>query len=255
MLNLPCTIGTVSPAEHEEWHGLSEASARESRYRFLRRVAAEVGADRIALGHTLDDQAETVLLHLIRGSGIDGLSGMRSRAGDLIRPLLGLRRVATEGYCADRRLIPREDATNRDPRFLRNRVRHEVLPALAALQPDIASILARSAEVLAADAAFLHDAAEQTWQDLAPLVEPDRVTLARHDLRRLPPALRSRILRRAISLVGLAHPDAQLDADSLIRLDRVIKDRSGSVRLVQLSTGATARCDRLTVAIMRGESA
>ncbi len=250
-LDLPCTVGIISPAERQEWHGISEAAAREARHRFLRRVAADVGAERIALGHTLDDQAETVLLHLIRGSGTGGLSGMRPRAGDLIRPLLGLRRAATESYCAARHLIPRDDATNRDPRFLRNRVRHEALPVLSSLQPDIATILARTADVLAADAQFLRDAAERAWQGLAPDVAADRVTLARADLRRLPMALRSRVLRRAIGLVGLAHPNAQLDANSITRLDRVIMDRSGSVRTVQLSTGAAARCDRVTVVIAR----
>ncbi len=239
---IPFTLGLVSDNERAGWRGSVEAAARTARYRFLRAVAAEVGADRIALGHTLDDQAETVLLHLLRGSGLDGLTGMRPLSGDIIRPLLGLRRAATEAYCAERSVTPRDDPSNADPRFTRNRIRHELLPLLETYQPEIRPTLARNAEVMAHDADYLNAAAEAAWATTVHATAAEAVTLDRAALRRLHPAIRARVLRRAILLVGSPKPDSTLNADSLARLDRVVLDGSGERRVVQLSTGAVAVC-------------
>lgn len=250
-VGVPCTFGTVPDAERAEWRGSIEASAREARYRFLRTVAAEVGAECIALGHTLDDQAETVLAHFLRGSGLDGLAGMRPRSGDLIRPLLALRHDDTLVYCQAKGVTPRQDATNADPRFTRNRLRHELLPLLATFQPQIIPTLARNAAVIAQDAAFLDAAAEAAYGDAVVEATATSVTLRRAVLRDLPPALRARVLRRAILHVGSPKPDAHLNADSLARLTRVIRDASGEPRHVQLSTGAQALCHLDRVIISR----
>jgi tRNA(Ile)-lysidine synthase len=127
----------------------SEDDARRARYGFLERVAAERNAAAIATGHTRDDQAETVLLHLARGSGIAGLSGMRPSREGIVRPLLCIGRAETAAVCAAAGITPREDATNRSLRYARNRIRKRVLPELAAINPQIATALARLADTAA----------------------------------------------------------------------------------------------------------
>ena len=123
----------------------SEDAARTARYAFLRRVAAEIGATAIATGHTRDDQAETVILHAARGSGLAGLAAMRASRDGIVRPLLPLGREDTAAICTGARVEPREDPTNRSLRFARNRVRHKVMPELAKLNPRASEALARLA--------------------------------------------------------------------------------------------------------------
>src|SRR5205814_10040417 len=108
----------------------SEDAARELRYAFLRRAAHELGASRIATGHTRDDQAETVLLHATRGSGLTGLSGMRPHRDGIVRPLLTIGRADTTAICAEAGIVPRDDRSNTDRKYARNRIRHKVLPEL-----------------------------------------------------------------------------------------------------------------------------
>ena len=140
----------------------SEDDAREFRYAFLRRAAREVGATRIATGHTRDDQAETVLLHATRGSGLAGLAGMRPQRDGIVRPLLVIGRDETESVCIAAGLSPREDRTNADPKYARNRIRHKVLPELERINPRARSALARLADAAAAVADARLHAAEQT---------------------------------------------------------------------------------------------
>ena len=115
----------------------SEEAARDLRYAHLEEVAAEAGATTIALGHNADDQAETILMHLIRGSGLEGLAAMQVREGLRFRPLLQTWRRDIEEHCRRHRLQPVEDASNRDPRFTRNRVRHQLLPLLESFNPGV----------------------------------------------------------------------------------------------------------------------
>jgi tRNA(Ile)-lysidine synthetase-like protein len=136
-----------------------EGAARAARYGALWPAADEFGCRWLATGHTLDDQAETVLLQLLRGTGPDGLAGMPVRSGRLLRPLLAVRRSETRTCCTATGLTWREDPTNATDGPLRNRVRHHLLPLLEQLRPGAASTLARTA-TLAAD--------ERTWLD--PLV-------------------------------------------------------------------------------------
>jgi len=137
----------------------SEDQARRLRYAFLRRAAAAYGATAIATGHTRDDQAETVLLHLARGSGLAGLAAMRPSREGIVRPLLTLARADTAAVCAAAGITPREDPTNRSLAFARNRVRRRVLPELAAINPRIVNALARFADAAAADEDELERAA------------------------------------------------------------------------------------------------
>ena len=140
----------------------SEDAARRARYAFLRRAAAACGASGIATGHTRDDQAETVLLHLTRGSGLTGLAAMRPSRDGVVRPLLTLGRVDTAAVCGVAGVTPREDPSNRSLAFARNRIRHRVLPELGRLNPRVAEALARVADAAAGD----EDALESAARDL-----------------------------------------------------------------------------------------
>jgi tRNA(Ile)-lysidine synthase len=165
----------------------SEDAARRARYAFLRRAARETGSAVIALGHTRDDQVETLLLHLLRGSGSHGLSAMRPRSGDLARPLLGVSRAEIEVYLRQQGLEPRRDPSNADLRYRRNRLRRLVIPALDAFDPAARRLLARAAEILAEEDRLLEDEAAR----LDPGVLDDS-----RALRSIPVALQRRLLRR-----------------------------------------------------------
>ena len=142
-IGAPIRIGRAAAAPK------SEDDARNARYEFLRRVANDLGATAIATGHTRDDQAETVLLHLTRGAGLAGLAGMRPERDGIVRPLLALGRADTSQMCAAAGITPREDPTNRSLRFARNRIRHRVLPELVKLNPEVTLAIARLAEAAA----------------------------------------------------------------------------------------------------------
>lgn len=164
-----------------------EASAREARYAALERAAG--AGETVLLGHTLDDQAETVLLGLARGSGLRSLAGMAAVRGVFVRPLLGLRREVTAACCAELGLEPWLDPHNADARFARVRVRKRVLPLLEAeLGPGVAEALARTAELARADADLLDEFAAH-----AEAATPDGLSCGR--LSGLGQALRSRVLR------------------------------------------------------------
>jgi tRNA(Ile)-lysidine synthase len=127
----------------------TEDAARTARYEFLRRAAGEIGATAIATGHTRDDQAETVLLHLTRGSGLAGVAGMRPLREGIARPLLAIGRKDTLAICRAARIRPRTDPTNRSLKFARNRVRLKVLPELAKINPRTSEAIARLADAAA----------------------------------------------------------------------------------------------------------
>jgi tRNA(Ile)-lysidine synthase len=196
--------------------GLEEA-ARLERHAFLRRVKDEEGAVAIALAHTRDDQAETVLLRMLRGAGGLGLSAMRPRAGDLLRPMLALSRRDVLDHLAQRGLRWREDPTNADLKVARNRVRHELIPYLErhfnpALRDSLArtaAVLAEESDVLAAVAADAHKAGGHA--------EGGVYLLSRAALHAAPRAVARLSVRRALQEagglrgVGLKHVDAILD--------------------------------------------
>jgi tRNA(Ile)-lysidine synthase len=170
--------------------GGPEAAARAARYAALEAEAATVAPPAaVLLGHTLDDQAETVLLGLARGSGTRSLAGMAARSGNLIRPLLGLRRRVTAQACDELGLEPWTDPQNSDRRFTRVRVRTSVLPTVEAeLGPGIAEALARTAQLARDDADLL--------DQLAVSADPGTDTLDCAFLQDLPAALRTRVLRQ-----------------------------------------------------------
>lgn len=179
---LPCTVERVDIPEIARRERLAlEETARRARYAFFARLARQVGAQKIAVGHNADDQAETVLMHLLRGAGLAGLRGMLplrplreyrllpdAAASDLqlIRPLLATPRAAIEAHCAAQGLSPRFDRSNLDTTFFRNRLRHEVLPYLEGLSPHFGERLHHLAEVVRADYALLREFLSVAWDTL-----------------------------------------------------------------------------------------
>ena len=203
---------TVDPASGR---GL-EAAAREARYRALGAEPPPAGGaagsrSTVLLGHTRDDQAETVLLGLVRGSGTRSLAGMAPRVGTLLRPLLGLRRTVTEAVCAELGLPVWQDPQNTERRFTRVRVRHHVLPQLEAeLGPGVADALARTAE-LARDDADLLDA-------LTADADPGRDDLDCALLLELPRPLRRRLIRRWL----LRHGAAEVSFEHVLAVEPLV---------------------------------
>lgn len=171
-----------------------EAVGRRERYRILRETARACGAERIAVAHHADDQAETVLLHLLRGSGLDGLCGMAPRRGDIIRPLLMVTKAELAAYASARDLPVCHDETNDSRRYSRNRIRLDLLPQLQAYNPAITADLNRLADIVRADEAFLDDAAEALYGQL---VLPEAVpALDKKRLLAQPLAMQRRLIRR-----------------------------------------------------------
>jgi tRNA(Ile)-lysidine synthase len=175
-----------------------EANARAARYAAYAGSLAETGAARVLLGHTLDDQAETVLLGLARGSGPDAIAGMRVDAAPHLRPLLGLRRADTVAACADLGLEPWADPMNASAAHPRVRLRLSALPALeAAIGPGVAEALARTADQVQEDAAALDAIVAELAPDLAELADGG-IALPVDALAVNPPAIVHRLIRLAV---------------------------------------------------------
>ncbi|WP_022893708.1 tRNA lysidine(34) synthetase TilS [Agromyces subbeticus] len=178
--------------------GGPEASARSARYAALDAAAVETGAVHVLLGHTLDDQAETVLLGLARGSGATSLSGMPARAGRYARPFLGIRRATTRQACLDAGLVAWDDPHNADAAYARVRVRERVLPVLEAeLGPGIAEALVRTAEQLREDDEAFAEQIEEVIEEICDPAEAG-IAISAGALAANPAALRQRIVRHVV---------------------------------------------------------
>jgi tRNA(Ile)-lysidine synthase len=226
-VDLCCRLGVplrrgradVAARARREGGGLEDAGRRE-RYAFLRRVKEEEEASVIAVAHTRDDQAETVLLRMLRGSGAGGLSAMQPRSGDVIRPLLAVSREAVLEHLRRRGLPWREDESNADPRFLRNRVRHELLPYLEArFNPRVRETLARAASLLADEAETLRSLADASWPAVSRR-EGTRAVLAAGPLRSAPPAVARLLVRRALDEAGGLRGVSAAHVDKVLSLVR-----------------------------------
>ncbi|MSQ09528.1 MAG: tRNA lysidine(34) synthetase TilS [Dehalococcoidia bacterium] len=235
-LDIPCTTERRSVSEYQATHPevtSVEAAARNVRYSFFHDVAAAIGAAAAVTGHTLDDQAETVLMHLIRGAGSTGLRGMQAdsiaqtEAGPLrvLRPLLGVSRAATPAYCRSAGLHPRDDETNQSLDFTRNRTRLHVLPVLQQLNPKVVDALAQLAVQAQQDHAYWDAEVART---LAEFGEPFQtgLLLDRRRLRSKPAALVTRVLRRAAIAVT---PNAEISFDHSEALQALVNGSSGKL--------------------------
>jgi len=202
-LDIPCRLAYENvPEQKKRLHLSSQEAAREIRHAFLRTVAEEMGADRIALGHTRDDRAETILLNLFRGTGPDGLGGFPPVRLPLVRPLYDVSRAETAAYCALHGLAPRTDPSNASLDYGRNRVRHEVLPYLVEhYNPQIVSALLRMSDLVSAENEALSGFAEGALLEIQRDRTEDRIVLDAEALSGSHIALQRRMLRLAIARI------------------------------------------------------
>ncbi len=209
-LDLPTTVDEADPIAYQRERGISsfEEAAREVRYRFLTNLSNSISADAIALGHTADDQAETILMHILRGSGLPGLRGMqeltpwrdtpKGKTAALYRPLLQATRKETRAYCLELNIPFREDSTNRSLRFTRNRIRLKLLPALREYNPQVRQALVRIGRAATESLDFLDDQLNALWPEISS-TDGGSVSLDTSSLKELHPTLRAMVLRRAFA--------------------------------------------------------
>ena len=199
---LPGIVESVDVAAIARSERISlEHAGHRVRHEFFDRAAGRLDATHVALGHTLDDQAETYLLRLLRGAGASGLSAMRPHLGRVVRPLLQVRRFELREYLTAGGVSFREDASNQDQQVSRNRVRHDLLPHLGRFAPRVVETLAREAEIARAEDEWLDRAANESFSTL---VQTDRagVNVDAAGLAALHPALARRVVRRVLATVS-----------------------------------------------------
>lgn len=261
---LPLAVEALDVPALARDEGLAfEEAARRARYAFLARTAAAAGARTIAVAHNSDDQAETVLMHFLRGSGLAGLRGMLPRtplssyrllstgegggALDLIRPLLEVPRTEIEAYCQEQGLEPRFDRSNLDTTYFRNWLRLEVIPLLEQHNPQLRVVLGRTARVLAGDYDLLRDLLDEAWPRVVRQEGEEEIVFDLAAWRALPTGLQRSTLREAIhrlrrSLrnINFVHVEDAL----LVARDGTTGDRATLPRGLMLAVGY----DRVTVA-------
>ena len=206
-LGLPYTCQTVDLHRlNKQWKLSIEAAGRKARYDFFDTVCEQTGATKVTLGHHQNDTVETILMNLIRGVGSSGLKGIEPiRDGKFIRPLLMCSRTDIETYLASIDVVPRLDSTNTDLRFLRNRIRHELIPFLEQkYNPNIKTGLKRTAEILGAESAYLDELTHKAYDTCKLSFSQSKgITLDRTHFLKNHTVLQRRILRHSISeLVG-----------------------------------------------------
>ncbi|MDO8672615.1 MAG: tRNA lysidine(34) synthetase TilS [Dehalococcoidia bacterium] len=212
-LRLPCTIEARDVRVYREVHGLSEEeAAREVRYAFLAEIANRLGGAKVAVGHTADDQVETILMHLIRGTGLAGLQGMAASSNlrlprlvknvTVVRPLLAVYRQETEAFCKSNALAPHFDATNYSRLYFRNRIRADLVPLLQSYNPTVKTAILRLAALSRDDVRYIDDQVTALWPALT-TVEDGLVIFDKDGLATLPANLQRHLLRRgAETLLG-----------------------------------------------------
>lgn len=223
-------VDPVEMARRRKGRSLQEL-ARDARYAAFEQVGAALGVERIALGHTADDQAETLVMWMLRGSGSRGLAGIpASRRPWFIRPLLAVSRGELLAYLRDQGLAYRVDSSNAKPWYLRNRVRQEVLPALKRINPSLVRVLARQGDILGEEDRYLEARTAEVLNGLVEARGGDLV-LARAGLAALPLAMQRRAVR---ALVGRAKGSVKGLSYRAVEdiLNRILHGRSGSVLTV-----------------------
>ncbi|MFA5629270.1 MAG: tRNA lysidine(34) synthetase TilS [Dehalococcoidales bacterium] len=207
-LGLPFTMSRVDVNSYQKKHKLSlEEAAREVRYDFLAETASAISADAIVTGHTLNDHAETVMLNIIRGTGIGGLVGLKAKSRrrlcgkqfDIIRPMLSISREETEAYCLSHNLAAREDSTNKSLSPLRNRIRHRLFPELKQYNPKIIEALLRTSAIAADEIEFLDSELQKVWETIVS-EQNGIVIISKAGLDGLANALKRLLLRNAIKI-------------------------------------------------------
>jgi len=231
-MKLPFVTESADVRGFAEEHKLSlEEGARTLRYRFLFAQARSHGAGVVAVGHTADDQVETILMHFLRGAGLAGLKGMAGRTFlpefdreiPLVRPILHLWRHETETYCREKNLQPVNDPSNTDETYFRNRLRHSLIPELEKYNPRFKDTLMRMAEALAGDHEALTDAVDSVWANVVLEANADYVAFRSNAMEEIPPGLRRNVFRRAME--DLRPNIRNLDFNALERASNFIDAR------------------------------
>ena len=227
---LACTIGEIDVAAlaRAERRSLEEAG-RSARYRFLREVAH---GQPIAVAHHADDQVESLLLHFLRGSGLTGMIGMLPRQQDIIRPLLEVRHAQTVAYCQEYAIEPLEDLSNVDPRFLRNRIRHELLPLLESINPGFHSTLLRNADVIRVDVEWLEAQVDACWPAVVISEHDDAIKLSIEALLEQPLSLQRHLLRRVTA--RLCEGQSPLESRHYTLIEQLLGYRDRQERTLHL---------------------
>lgn len=243
---VPLTVGRGDVAAEAAGQGRGiEETARAMRYAFLEETAKKVGADRIATAHTADDNAETLLLHLVRGTGLDGLAGIPPVRGPFVRPLLETTRQEIEAYLALRSVPWIQDSSNADPAYARNRIRRDVMPVLRALNPAFSRTLAANLRHIRADRAYLEELAEPVsskaqWKDGSLVLEAAA-------LSSLPRPVAVRAVKQVLARLG-RHQISAVHLDQILDLD-------GPSHRLDLPQGLTVRraYDKLVFSLGQAE--
>lgn len=212
--SLPCVVAARDVPALAHCHKLAmEEAARQARYTFLAEVAGQVGSRTVAVGHNADDQAETVLMHFLRGAGLAGLRGMLPKtplsdywlleghtgaALSLVRPLLETTRTEVGVYCAEHGLEPRFDRSNLDTTYFRNRLRHELIPYLETYRSNVRDVIRRTARVAAGDYTLLREVLEDAWARVTQSTADEAVVFDLAGWRALPLSLQRATLREAV---------------------------------------------------------
>jgi tRNA(Ile)-lysidine synthase len=221
MLGLPFVSDCADVHGYAKKQSLSlEEAARILRYRFLFAAARKQAAQAVAVGHTADDQVETVLMHFLRGAGLSGLKGMEYRTFlpvfdpliPLVRPLLSLWRVDTESYCREHGLQPHFDTSNADTVYFRNKLRHELIPELEKYNPRFKESLLRTSQALQGDYMALQEGLESAWKDVVIERGEAWVAFDQSGLTKLSRGLQRNILRRAAEWLRPDNRDFGFDA-------------------------------------------
>ncbi len=217
-LNVPFSVKSVDVKSFAKTHRLNkQEAARELRYKALNEAAHTAGAAKIALGHTADDQAETVIMRLLRGAGTLGLSGIPPVRKNIIRPMIGIGRKEIECFLDTEQIGFLIDSSNREDKYMRNKIRRAVMPALKSLGPDMAITIARTADIFREEDNYLELQTTKALMKLISRKTDTAIELLILPIERMDKALVRRVIRRAVSAVeglrgiGFIHIEALLD--------------------------------------------
>lgn len=232
-LNIPVFTRTIDyPTGRPRSKSVSEQFLRTARYQFFDDLAAELSIDHVVVGHTADDQAETVLLHLIRGTGLSGLSGMKLNSPlplpdskvRLVRPLLEIDKHSTMEYCNSVGIIPRIDSTNQSSVFLRNRIRNELVPMLSQYNPAISESLRRLSRSADQASEFMIDYVQSIWHNIVEESSNNIIINKKHFINEHP-AIQSALVRRAYDTI--APPDSMISQKQIEDIRHLLSTGSG----------------------------
>ncbi len=241
--DLPCFVGSADVRVYADEKKLSiEEAARLLRYRFLFDLARRHKAQAVAVGHTADDQVETILMHFLRGSGLAGLKGMPYRSIvksfdsriPITRPLLDMRREETVLFCSIHDLRPRYDASNESLNFQRNRIRHLLIPTLETYNVKFSDAVLRMSRALKSDYMFMMEQIEEAWRRIIISVSEEAASFDAAQLSAAPLGLQLNLIRHAMQTL---HPGADVDYQTLKRASEFINSQDASVERMDLKGG------------------